>query len=272
MKKHRQESGVFSNEIFRSKREIQNEFFSYQSLSTQDFYIQTLKNKFLEVFLKNIKESLEMYHEIEHDQSLETIYKEIPSGQCSGCGNCCAESVHIFYSEFLSIYDHLVHLDKLEETLDRVKAFHVQEWSKAQKCIFLDSDNRCEIYPVRPLVCRLFGHKSKKQHNKDYKLIKKRNKQVDKAIFQVHGVHISKEVLKHKIRYCKDFIKDQDMPLGDHNALMDRMYGLEMVYLAEGYIDEGDFDKSLTQWFVDFFLPDLKDPKVRIANLLVEKS
>lgn len=222
--------------------------------------------------LKTINDSIEMFDDMQHHQALNNLYSRISSGSCKGCGHCCAESVHLFYSEFINLYKYLISEDLLDSTIEKVKVFHKQEWTVAQKCIFLQADNRCGIYPVRPLVCRLFGHKSKSQHNKDYRTIKKRNKAVDKWVYDQYGVHIAKEVLNHKIKYCKSFAPRQVMTTKDHQLLMDDLYGLEMHYLSEDLMDDQDFEKSLTQWFIDFFVEDYKGADIKVENLLKKKS
>ena len=37
---------------------------------------------------------------------LNNIYKSLPSGDCSGCGNCCMESVGTNLIEFINIYNY----------------------------------------------------------------------------------------------------------------------------------------------------------------------
>lgn len=38
---------------------------------------------------------------------LNDVYKSLPAGNCSGCGNCCMESVGINLIEFLNIFCYL---------------------------------------------------------------------------------------------------------------------------------------------------------------------
>lgn len=200
--------------------------------------------RFYEKNLEQLDKSLELFIVSDHDQALEAIYNHIPTGTCAGCGKCCAESVHLFYSEFIRIIKYLRENQGLEDALDRVECYYKNEWVKTQACVFLKADNSCEIYPVRPLVCRLFGHKSKGKHYKDYKKILKKNRLIDKAIYKTYGVHISKAVIKHRIKYCDDFKTIE--PMDDHamKALMDQMYGLEMDYLQNELIQEDAYEKA----------------------------
>ena len=45
---------------------------------------------------------------------LNNIYDTLPSGKCSGCGNCCMESVGINLIEFLNIFNYLQDKDELK--------------------------------------------------------------------------------------------------------------------------------------------------------------
>lgn len=70
----------------------------------------------------------------------------LPSMQCdSGCGECCG-IVPVTSEEF-----------------QRVKNFAKQRGiiPKEQGITCPFYDNTCQVYPVRPLACRLFGHVEK---------------------------------------------------------------------------------------------------------------
>ena len=221
-----------------------------------------MKNK-----LDDLNKSLELFNHQEHAEVLDSIYRKIPEGTCSGCGGCCAESVHLFYSEFIRIIKYLKENGGLENTLERVEEFYNNEWLKPQGCVFLKEDKTCEIYSVRPLVCRLFGHKSKAKHYKDYKKILKKNKSIDKEFYKAYGVHVSKAVIKHRIKYCKDFKTLSSMDEESIKMLMDHMYGIEMDYLQEELIQEDAYEKSLTQWFVDYYLSKVCTTEKKVKGL-----
>lgn len=69
--------------------------------------------------------------------------------RCINCGECCGP-VPINESEYRCIKNYV---DQHPEVRDVVNAEHQQ-----MECVFRDNSNkRCAIYPVRPMVCRLFG-------------------------------------------------------------------------------------------------------------------
>lgn len=83
---------------------------------------------------------------------------------CQGCGGCCSgESGFVFLSEeeVLNICNYL----KVEKSFFLKNYTHWIKFKKAKRlslkeeknfdCIFL-KENRCEIYPVRPLQCKSY--------------------------------------------------------------------------------------------------------------------
>ena len=48
-------------------------------------------------------------------EKLNNIYDTLPKGKCTGCGNCCMESVGINLIEFLNIYNYLQDKDELRK-------------------------------------------------------------------------------------------------------------------------------------------------------------
>ena len=82
---------------------------------------------------------------------------------CDRCGDRCVSGFPISYFEYRRIRDYLDAQDPAER--DRIAAQGKElPWPGApemtyEACRFRDVErSRCSIYPVRPLVCRLFGH------------------------------------------------------------------------------------------------------------------
>lgn len=74
-----------------------------------------------------------------------------------GCGECClSPDVEAGVLELLPLALHLQKRGRLEPTLARLA-------SGARPCVFYspeplgDFGGRCSVYPLRPLLCRLFG-------------------------------------------------------------------------------------------------------------------
>lgn len=73
--------------------------------------------------------------------------------QCSCCGSCCTEFLPLTRKEIYKIKDYLKEHPEIKGnwlTKDEDKDLHAF-------CPFLNKDTcRCDIYPVRPFVCRDF--------------------------------------------------------------------------------------------------------------------
>ena len=94
-------------------------------------------------------------------QEAETYCERLPLHLCHGCDGCgmrCTEGVKITYSEYVRIARFLhEHPDDSERVQAQDKS--IPGWPITQFCQFRDTElDRCSIYPVRPVICRLFGH------------------------------------------------------------------------------------------------------------------
>ncbi|MFW6134386.1 MAG: YkgJ family cysteine cluster protein [Elusimicrobiota bacterium] len=76
--------------------------------------------------------------------------------KCLKCGNCCRTEGYVFISETEAenIADHIG-----ENYKTFTKKYHRRirlSGGYDKKCIFLNQDNKCSIYKVRPKQCRSF--------------------------------------------------------------------------------------------------------------------
>ena len=93
--------------------------------------------------------------------------------QCaSGCSHCCIGGLTIFSWEAELIIQWFLSLDsqakltlKKEWSQEINQKFTDVEGNKAKPCTFL-VDNKCSIYPRRPIICRTQGMGLKWQENK----------------------------------------------------------------------------------------------------------
>jgi len=82
---------------------------------------------------------------------MENIYNQIPEFDCKHCHKCCGPIIW-FKTEDILIKDYMK-----KHNIENVK-WTTDEFQKNEmKCPFLKND-RCEIYQVRPIVCRLQGN------------------------------------------------------------------------------------------------------------------
>ncbi len=123
-------------------------------------------------------------------EKLKEIYSKIPSFNCINCNECCGPIIW-FEPENLLIKDYLE-----KNNIDRIVWTKEEFENNNMKCPYL-KDNRCSIYPVRPLVCRLQSVVSdlkckqninqKNMSDKDLKLILQEFK---KIIIESNGIDV----------------------------------------------------------------------------------
>lgn len=204
----------------------------------------------MEITKDMLKESMKLVENNHLISSLNSLYDTIPSGQCSGCAKCCMESVHAFYIEFLNVYHYLVKENLLNDVMVKIESHYFNELVEVKACPFLKEDKSCLIYPVRPLVCRLFGHSSKEVHESNYQNILEQNKEADTYFFESHGVHLKKEVIDHKIDYCEQFYCEKPVSELGKNDLVDQMFMLDTQFLMTDILTEDMLNMSITNWFI----------------------
>lgn len=187
---------------------------------------------------------------------LNNIYATLPSGNCTGCGNCCMESVGINLIEFINIFEHLKSNDKLrKKCLSKVLDYYFLEFVQKSSCPFKDKDNRCLIYEVRPLNCRLFGHWKKDDYNKNLANVTQRNIDYNKVIKSKYGFDINDEVVNYKIKYCEEFVPQNEyMDKSTRLSFADELMILDSNIYSKGIIDIEFKDRGVVEYFIDSML------------------
>jgi len=204
----------------------------------------------MEITKEMLSESMDLVKSHNLISDLNKVYKTIPSGKCKACAKCCHESVHAFYIEFLNIYDYVVKNDMLDMVMDRVENHYFNELIKHQACPFLNKDNSCMIYPVRPYVCRLFGHDSRQAHEENYQNVLKQNQEADKYFFETYGLHLSDDVVYHKIEFCEDFEPGSQFSHNEKMTIIDDLFMLDTKFLMDDILPEDMLNMSITNWFI----------------------
>ena len=85
----------------------------------------------------------------------DNIYNFTVDGKCSGCGNCCSNLLPMSEKEIKAIQKYI----RKNHILECKHNIPVINKPYDMTCPFLDtgkSKNKCRIYEVRPLICRLF--------------------------------------------------------------------------------------------------------------------
>ena len=189
-------------------------------------------------------------------EQLNNIYDTLPKGKCSGCGSCCMESVGINLIEFLNIFNYLQDKDELrKKSLRKIIDYYFMEFMEKNSCPFKDENNRCEIYDVRPLNCRLFGHWKKEDYNKNLKDIIAKNQQYKNIMKGKYGFDISDEVVNYKIKYCEDFIPEKRyLSKSERLNFADSIMVLDSRLFSKGIIDIEFRDRGIVEYFIDSLL------------------
>lgn len=99
------------------------------------------------------------------DQLAGSIHDEVFSNiNCLDCANCCKTHSSLFIEkdiERISKHLHLKEADFVSQYLvvdeDGDWVFHITP------CPFLEADNKCSIYDVRPNACREYPHTNRKK-------------------------------------------------------------------------------------------------------------
>ena len=81
---------------------------------------------------------------------------------CLQCGNCCRTTVTVFSEEDISRVSKFMGVSKKAF----VRQYLIEDMGEyttiTTPCPFLEADNKCAIYEVRPKVCASFPHTQKK--------------------------------------------------------------------------------------------------------------
>ncbi len=232
----------------------------------------------------NIEIFLNYFKENGVDNRLNQVYQKIKGGKCTGCGKCCNESVGINRVEFLNIYNFFENLDK--EKREKIKKsiikYYFFEYIIHNECPFKE-DNKCLIYEVRPLNCRIFGNWTKEDYLQNLENVNGKNKIFAKELENNFEIAVSEEVVNYKIEYCENFEPFEDyMEKPERLGLLDEITFLELNMIKNiaknknmNNIDmEGIFDykdKGIVEYFIEDMMPLDLAYKIKI-NITKEKN
>lgn len=187
---------------------------------------------------------------------LNSVYRTLPSGDCSGCGKCCMESVGTNLIEFINIFNYLESRHELKKKcLNKVIDYYFLEYIEKKPCPFKDDNNRCMIYEVRPLNCRLFGHWKKEDYNKNLNNVTQRNIEYQDLIKSKYGFDISDKVVNFKIKYCESFIPEERyLSKSERLEFADSLMILDSNIYSKGIIDIDFKDRGVVEYFIESLL------------------
>ena len=126
------------------------------------------------------------------NKELQTIYSFIPEMNCKqGCHECCGP---ITWSpvEDMSIKEYMK-----EHNITDVHWSVKQYVANNFLCPYI-KDDKCIIYPVRPIVCRLQGHIKKLPcpHKKDFDVSKQLEDQIMRKIMKLNKNYLEEKYVE----------------------------------------------------------------------------
>lgn len=71
--------------------------------------------------------------------------------KCSGCGKCCTNILAVSEKEIQKIKTYIG-----KNKIKPINHCNILENKYSNVCPFLNSENKCNIYPVRPEICKRF--------------------------------------------------------------------------------------------------------------------
>lgn len=184
-------------------------------------------------------------------ERLKQLYGGLRTGSCAGCARCCSESVNAFYIEFLAILERLNREPELKHRLLRRAVRHYMlEMVTLMPCPFLEEDKRCAIYEERPLVCRQFGHWSRRDFNRNAEAVARQNRQAAEYYLKNHGLVLPEEVVRQALPYCESFSVPHKTGPMKRGEQADDVFALDVVLLEQGLLDPELVGTPLVSWFV----------------------
>ena len=215
----------------------------------------------------NFEIAQEIYKGDEINAKLKALYEEVPRGTCLGCASCCNESVPTFFSEFMNIFNYLKgDENKYIKYKEKALRHYFLELVHKQSCFFLEEDNKCAIYHVRPLTCRIFGHDDQETYEGDYELVLQSNLEARDYFEREYSITLPNEVVYKKIPYCKEFCSNTKLTIDKKNTLNNSMFSLDSKFLIDDIIHEDMINIGLSSWFALMYFEEEELDEIRITT------
>ncbi|GAB5417861.1 MAG: YkgJ family cysteine cluster protein [Crocinitomicaceae bacterium] len=144
----------------------------YKNKAEREKYIRKIKKK-------RPKQLDQQFHQA-HDKAFEEI-------DCLKCANCCKTTSPIFRDVDIQRIS-----KKLKMTADSFEKMYLrkdddEDWVlQSAPCTFLQPDNTCFIYDIRPQACREYPHTDRKRMNQVLDLTLK-NGEICPAVSKIIG-------------------------------------------------------------------------------------
>jgi len=175
-----------------------------------------------------------------HFSELQKIYNHLPQTTCAGCAACCNwGSPPAFFIEYLNMYKYIRDnlKDQWRDLLEKsIEYFYLELVDAQQKCPFLNSDNKCSIYAVRPFTCRSYGLLSQK----DFEVGDRGLKQLAQKFWEEHGIKIPNELVNYELPWCNKVVSERGsyMPKDVLAGLAAQIGALDYSFFPRDLVDQ----------------------------------
>lgn len=119
--------------------------------------VEKENKQLVEKLIRKKPKDLDEVTEKLHNEAFEQI-------DCMSCGNCCKTTSPIFYQKDI---DRLSKHLKMKPGTFVEKYLHIdsdQDYVlNTAPCAFLNPDNSCSVYDIRPLACQTYPHTNRKK-------------------------------------------------------------------------------------------------------------
>ena len=93
----------------------------------------------------------------------ELHHEEFKTMDCLSCANCCKTTSPIFRDADVRRISKSLRIKESKFIDDYLKIDEDNDYVlKKSPCIFLDQENKCQIYDIRPLACKEYPHTDRK--------------------------------------------------------------------------------------------------------------
>ena len=138
------------------------------------------------------KENKKFFQKLKHvkskvlDKKIHQLHDEVfACTNCLECANCCTTTGPLFTDKDISRISKHLKIKPSEFTEKYLKVDEEKDFVLQQvPCTFLEDDNRCSIYQVRPKACLEYPHTNRKKQYQILKLTQK-NIAICPAVYKI---------------------------------------------------------------------------------------
>ena len=138
------------------------------------------------------KENKKFFQKLKHvkskvlDEKIHQLHDEVfACTNCLECANCCTTTGPLFTDKDISRISKHLKIKPSEFTEKYLKVDEDKDFVLQQvPCTFLEDDNRCSIYQVRPKACLEYPHTNRRKQYQILKLTQK-NLAICPAVYKI---------------------------------------------------------------------------------------